>query len=275
MFISIFNQVIDLSGSILIFRRFKRSAPKPIPQELLALARAKSSTYSSCETIISKARKLGRHVNSIYLPGGDDIQPELYGAKPHPKTEASKDFRRAILEFSLIDEARNNGIPLMGVCRGHQVINVFHGGQVIQHVSGQRRLQRLKLEEEAKQLFGEKLEKPFVSLVAHHQAVNTPSADSEIQSVLLYKNYTMCGVNKWSTASPVILTQFHPEALNTTSTIENKYTRVGFKFMSPLISKDNDQFFKVFGDAANALLNKKKMINQIRFRTKVAMKEEA
>ncbi len=177
----------------------KKETLKPIPQELLDLAKDKSSTYSSCETIISKSRKLGQHVNCIYLPGAPvDMQPELYGAYPHPKTHTSKDYRRAILEFSLVDEARNNGIPLMGVCKGHQVVNVFHGAQVVQHVSGQHRLQRFNLEEEAKQLFGEKLEKPFVSLAAHHQAVIEPSYDSEIKSVLLYKNYTMLSLDQIS-----------------------------------------------------------------------------
>ncbi len=82
----------------------------------------------------------------------------------------------------------------------------------------------------------------------------------------------MCGVNKLSTASPVILTQFHPEALNTTSTIEKKTTRAGFKLLSPIISADNDQFFKVFGDAANTQFNKKKMINQLKLKTRMGVK---
>ena len=69
----------------------------------------------------------------LLLTGGDDVNPARYGEPPHPQTEAPDDERDA-LECALIEEALARDVPLFGICRGLQVMNVCLGGSLIQHL---------------------------------------------------------------------------------------------------------------------------------------------
>jgi putative glutamine amidotransferase len=71
-------------------------------------------------------------MDGLLLPGGADLDPELYGEPPHPATltEAGRDA----LEAGAWAAARDRGLPVLGVCRGMQAINVFSGGALVQHV---------------------------------------------------------------------------------------------------------------------------------------------
>jgi putative glutamine amidotransferase len=71
------------------------------------------------------------HVDGILIPGGGDIQPHLYGADKHPKTD-NIDVLRDDTELYLARKAAASGKPLLGICRGLQVINVALGGTLIQ-----------------------------------------------------------------------------------------------------------------------------------------------
>lgn len=67
-----------------------------------------------------------------------DIDPERYGAKQHPETVNEKDTpegrARAAYEFALMEKALEKKIPLLGICGGHQRLNVLRGGTLHQHV---------------------------------------------------------------------------------------------------------------------------------------------
>ena len=73
-------------------------------------------------------------MDGLLLPGGADVDPARYGETPHPATvtEAGRDE----LEAAAWQAARDRGLPVLGVCRGMQAINVFSGGALIQHVDG-------------------------------------------------------------------------------------------------------------------------------------------
>jgi putative glutamine amidotransferase len=70
----------------------------------------------------------------LLLPGGADLDPALYGEAPHPSVavEAS----RVELVLAAWSAARERGVPIFGVCRGFQAINVFSGGTLVQHLEG-------------------------------------------------------------------------------------------------------------------------------------------
>lgn len=75
-----------------------------------------------------------RHPNDLVelegfiISGGDDIHPSLYGEEGMPK--ADYDQPRDELEQRVIRHALNNSLPMLGICRGYQLINVSLGGKL-------------------------------------------------------------------------------------------------------------------------------------------------
>ena len=76
-----------------------------------------------------------RSVDGILLSGGVDIDPSVYGAERAPEVE-HVDPARDAFELALVRAAADLGIPVLGVCRGLQVLNVAFGGTLIQHLPG-------------------------------------------------------------------------------------------------------------------------------------------
>ncbi len=74
--------------------------------------------------------------DGILFPGGDDVLPEHYGEKPHPKL-GSTDAVLDLLEISLAREAFEANIATLGICRGVQVMNVALGGTLYQDLPSQ------------------------------------------------------------------------------------------------------------------------------------------
>ncbi len=75
--------------------------------------------------------------------GGADINPALYGQPPHPETDGPPDEARDLMEMQLIKAALETDLPVLCICRGMQMLNVVHGGDLIQHIP-EYRLHRVK-----------------------------------------------------------------------------------------------------------------------------------
>jgi putative glutamine amidotransferase len=76
---------------------------------------------------------LWRRLDALVLTGGGDIEPARFGESAHPKTALVSPARDA-LELELVDRALTDDVPLFGICRGLQVLNVALGGTLHQHV---------------------------------------------------------------------------------------------------------------------------------------------
>jgi putative glutamine amidotransferase len=76
--------------------------------------------------------ELASAVDGLVLTGGADIEPVRYGQVPHEKTYIRP--ARDTFEFALLDAALQAGLPVLGVCRGIQVLNVAFGGTLTQHL---------------------------------------------------------------------------------------------------------------------------------------------
>lgn len=81
-------------------------------------------------------RAIYERMDAIFVPGGGDVNPERYGAVRHPLTDNIVDARDAA-EITVIRWAAAEDVPLLGVCRGNQVINVALGGTLIQDIPSQ------------------------------------------------------------------------------------------------------------------------------------------
>jgi putative glutamine amidotransferase len=174
-----------------------------------------------------------RRVDGVLLTGGDDINPDLY-AKNLPKKiratiEQSPDGgQRDLLELILIGEIFRQRKPLLAICRGHQLLNIALGGQLIadirQQIPGALNHQRLdlagKIVHEAALTAGSLLAKITGKRVlgvnsSHHQAVLQPaeplvatarSRDGIVEAMELKPDAAR--------RMPYLLSvQFHPERL--------------------------------------------------------------
>jgi putative glutamine amidotransferase len=73
-------------------------------------------------------------IDALLLTGGaGDLDPALYGEEPHPKTGPLQEERDAY-ELALARAVLEREVPVLGVCRGMQVLNVAYGGTIEQHV---------------------------------------------------------------------------------------------------------------------------------------------
>jgi putative glutamine amidotransferase len=72
-------------------------------------------------------------LDGLVISGGADVDPERYGDDPHPRTAGWRVDRDA-WESALLDAADAAGLPVLGVCRGMQVMAVHAGGALEQHL---------------------------------------------------------------------------------------------------------------------------------------------
>ncbi|MER5375264.1 gamma-glutamyl-gamma-aminobutyrate hydrolase family protein [Streptomyces sp. NPDC002553] len=119
-------------------------------------------------------------LDGLVIAGGPDVDPVHYGAERSPRCGPPAP-RRDAWELALIHAALAAGTPLLGICRGMQLLNVAAGGTLVQHLDGHA---------ETVGVFGEHPVKPvpgtrYATLVPeettvptfHHQAVDRLGAD--------------------------------------------------------------------------------------------------
>ena len=76
---------------------------------------------------------IGERLDGLLLTGGTDIDPALYGVDPVAEL-LDPEPERDSLELGLLTAALEVGIPVLGICRGIQLVNVHQGGTLHQHV---------------------------------------------------------------------------------------------------------------------------------------------
>ncbi len=87
-------------------------------------------------------------LDGVLFSGGYDINPDLYGGRPHPSIEGVDDSRDQ-LERHMVLAAAQSGKPFLGICRGIQIINVALGGDLyddlLEHLPGSLQHENHKL----------------------------------------------------------------------------------------------------------------------------------
>src|SRR5699024_2578903 len=77
-----------------------------------------------------------RHLDGLYLTGGDDIDPTLLGGEPHPKLGTIIPDRDRS-EMALTKKMLEKDKPILAVCRGSQILNIAAGGDMYQDIYSQ------------------------------------------------------------------------------------------------------------------------------------------
>lgn len=82
----------------------------------------------------AEVMKVIESCDAVLLPGSKaDVDPAKFGEARHPKTEAS-DPKRDTVDELLLQDAYNMRKPILGICYGLQILNVYQSGNLLQHI---------------------------------------------------------------------------------------------------------------------------------------------
>ncbi len=96
---------------------------------------ARAIYESGGEPLITPYHTIETLPHGLLISGGGDVAPDIYGEPKHELTGGIS-IERDTFEIDMFKRAREAGIPILCICRGHQVMNVALGGTLIQHVDG-------------------------------------------------------------------------------------------------------------------------------------------
>jgi putative glutamine amidotransferase len=100
-------------------------------QRPIALAGGTPVTLPRVEEVLDDVLDL---CDGLVLCGGRDIDPRFYGQEPHERLSATEPHRDAF-ELDLVKRALDRELPILGMCRGMQVLNVALGGTLVQDLA--------------------------------------------------------------------------------------------------------------------------------------------
>ena len=146
----------------------------------------------------------------LLLPGGGDVHPRFYGQQINGSTDI--DEARDGRELALVDEFLRAGKPIVGICRGLQLLNVYFGGTLRQHIEGHSQIDgvdRLHAINTAPGLLRELYGTRCTVNSAHHQAVWW--LGTGLQVFACAEDGTVEAVGHRTL--PVFAVQWHPERL--------------------------------------------------------------
>ena len=153
--------------------------------------------------------------DGLLLPGGWDVNPVRYGKTPIPEETTDDDLDA--IQFDTLAAFLEAGKPVLGICRGHQLLNIAFGGTLIQHLPGAEKHQSLATGEDNAHMIhisGNTFLHPLYGSACsvnstHHQGVDIPgkgmiiAARSEDGVIEATEHESL----------PVWSVQFHPERM--------------------------------------------------------------
>jgi len=125
--------ILITSGTVPRERGLRRNDTIQGHNYALALAATGAVPLLAPNVDAALAGVLAERADGLLLAGGVDMDPYLYGARPHPDLGVV-DRRRDAFELALYRAFRSLGKPVLGICRGIQLVNVAHGGSLHQHL---------------------------------------------------------------------------------------------------------------------------------------------
>jgi putative glutamine amidotransferase len=198
-----------------------------IPAEALARYHARITEAGATVVDLRDAQHVAvvPTLDALMLTGGIDVDPVVYAAERHPKVK-EVDRGRDEMELACLNAALERDMPVLAICRGHQVLNVGFRGQLVQHIdSGDHRADfrtpgypsrwhALRLEPESRlgAIFGGG---PLHINSRHHQAVIASTLGDGLRPVAWADDHggELIEAMESTRHSWVVGVQWHPERL--------------------------------------------------------------
>jgi len=121
-----------------------------------------------------------QNIQGVLIPGGGDINPKWYGEEPNTDELYGVDDLQDENDFSIAKYALDNGIPVLAICRGFQLVNVLMGGSLVQNMESAHRhhIHQVTIDKDAEALG---LSNPVLeSSCFHHQAIKELGSGLEV-----------------------------------------------------------------------------------------------
>ena len=155
-------------------------------------------------------------LDGLLMSGGADIDPKRYGAEPEPELQSIEPARDEF-ELKILELVYERELPVAGICRGLQILNVHAGGSLYQDVpphsvrdkAPSTRVHDITTEKGSilEKLYGEKLEVNSL----HHQSIKTLGKDFSASATS--NDGIVEGIEH--SQLPIVAVQWHPEMLDT------------------------------------------------------------
>ena len=174
-------------------------------------------TGVGAEAVLTEGKRVDpAEFDGLLMPGGVDVAPSRFGEEMNGTEEVDEELDAH--QFQVLDDFVRAGKPVLGICRGHQLINVYFGGSLIQNLEnavhhrwrgdGNDQTHESRTEEGSwvRKLYG--LDE-MVTNSAHHQAVKVPGKG------LVADMFSDDGINEamHHESLPVYCVQWHPERM--------------------------------------------------------------
>ena len=160
-------------------------------------------------------------IDALILSGGHDVSPYNYGQEPNPKLGETFP-ERDTYDMLLLEESKKRNIPILGICRGSQIINVAAGGTLYQDLSlipgnvlkhnqvSKPTLKTHKIQIEENSVISSIFGKETMVNSFHHQAIDKLGADLK---VVARASDGVVEAIEHKTYKFLVAVQWHPEML--------------------------------------------------------------
>ncbi|GAA2029459.1 gamma-glutamyl-gamma-aminobutyrate hydrolase family protein [Yaniella flava] len=152
--------------------------------------------------------------DGVLIPGGNDIKPEMYGQEAGSDTKVADYEYQDEFERDILAAALKLGLPTLAVCRGFQMLNVMHGGTLMQDLPPEHEMHRNGLHDvdiAADSRLASVLNEHDQIRVSsyHHQAVDQIGAG--LRAVARAQDGIVEALEPVDSIKPVVAIQWHPE----------------------------------------------------------------
>lgn len=139
-----------------------------------------------------------KDIAAVLFTGGEDVHPSLYGENREYGTWTN--YQRDLIEKAVFEKCYEQGIHMIGICRGMQLLNVLMGGKMIQHVDGHLGHHNIRTKNHG-----------LIPVNSIHHQVVVPSANMEVVATSEEDELPEAIVNQ---EFGILGVQYHPEMLN-------------------------------------------------------------
>jgi putative glutamine amidotransferase len=168
--------------------------------------------------------------DGFVLTGGVDIHPSFYtGAEQYPNMPNTFQPERDNFESKIYRHAKQLKLPILGICRGQQLVNILEGGRLTQDLGEEKNQVHRKLEADKKHLINIAASSLLYSISgvesgevnsAHHQCIDPLHLPASLQSVAFAHDQTIEAI-EYSDPSDkgfMLCVQWHPERMEKNQT---------------------------------------------------------